>query len=323
MKKYILVTGGAGYIGSHMARLLIESGERVIIFDNLSTGVKAWVPKQALFIQGDLCEKKDLNRLFMKYPVETVAHFAANINVPESIVNPCKYYRNNVGATAILLSAMIGNNVRRIVFSSTAAVYGNTPKGRLTEKTPAAPVNPYGTSKLMCEKMLQDISKAGMLDFIILRYFNVAGWDTRYLWPTKGRPQPTHLIANVIKAIKSNVPMTIWGKNYPTADGTGVRDFIHVIDLCRAHILAVKALEKKTKDQIFNLGNEKGFSVMDVIKTASLVSTKAVPHKIGPRRPGDVANVIACCVKAKKVLAWKPQLNLLEIVKSEWERQNP
>jgi UDP-glucose 4-epimerase len=262
-----------------------------------------------------------IGKVFEKFPINAVIHFAAKIVVPESMQKPELYYRNNVGGTANLLSAMAQYKVRRIVFSSTAAVYGSPEKVPVTEDAPTWPLSPYGASKLMVEEILQDMARAGTVDFIALRYFNVAGWDTRRAWPLKGRPIPTHLISNAMKALRGEGRLTVCGKNYKTHDGTGVRDFIHVVDLCQAHLLALKALQKGIKNQIFNLGNGNGFSVLDVIKVASCVAGKPVPHIIGPRRLGDVTAVVASSQKAKRILGWTPQYNLEAILKSEWERK--
>jgi len=319
-KKYTLVTGGAGYIGAHMAGMLIEAGHDVVIFDNLSTGVRPWLAQGAQFVRGDLLTDGAIGKVFQKYSINAVIHFAAKIVVPESLSKPELYYRNNVGGTANLLTAMAQYKVRRIVFSSTAAVYGNPAKVPVTEEAPTLPLSPYGTSKLMVERILQDMACAGTIDFIALRYFNVAGWDTRRAWPSKGRPIPTHLISNAMKALHGGTPLTVCGKDYKTHDGTGVRDFIHVVDLCQAHLLALTALRKGIKNQVFNLGNGNGFSVLDVIKEAACVTGKPVPHTIGGRRPGDVATVVASSQKAKRILGWKPQYNLKAILKSEWER---
>ena len=320
-RKHVLVTGGAGYIGSHMAGMLIESGYDVVVFDNLSTGVRPWLAKGVKFVKGDLLTDGAIGKVFKKYPIDAVIHFAAKIVVPESISKPELYYRNNVGGTANLLSAMVEHKVRRIVFSSTAAVYGNPTKVPVTEEAPTIPLSPYGTSKLMVEKILQDMASAGTVDYIALRYFNVAGWDTKRVWPVKGRPIPTHLISNAMKALHGNGQLTVCGKDYKTPDGTGVRDFIHVVDLCKAHLLALKALRSGVKNQVFNLGNGNGFSVLDVIKEASKVAGIAVPHSIGPRRPGDVATVVASSKKAQRILGWKPRFDLKAILKSEWERR--
>jgi UDP-glucose 4-epimerase len=314
--KYILVTGGAGYIGGHMAGMLIEAGYKVVVFDNLSKGVKPWVAKGAAFVKGDLLNMADCRKVFKTYPIAAVMHFAARIVVPESVAEPVLYYRNNVGGTLNLLEAMKEVGVRRFVFSSTAAVYAPVEKGLLTERSPLGPQSPYGV-----EKILDDQAQAGHVEFIALRYFNVAGWDTRRAWPAKGRAVPTHLISNVMKALHCGRALTVCGNDYKTPDGTGVRDFIHVIDLCQAHLLALKALDKGIKNDIFNLGNGRGFSVMDIIKTTEKVTGHNVPHAIGPRRPGDVPVVVASSAKAQKVLGWKPKYDLRAILKSEWERK--
>ena len=318
---YILVTGGAGYIGGHMAGMLLEAGYRVVVFDNLSTGVKPWIAKGAKFVQGDLCNIADIRKVFEKYSTQAVIHFAARIVVPESVSKPVLYYRNNVGGTLNLLQAMTEHKVRRIVFSSTAAVYGDPDKVPVPETAPIRPLSPYGASKAIVESVLRDAAKAGALDFIALRYFNVAGWDVQRAWPVQGRPTPTHLIANAMQALRGGQELTVCGTNYDTPDGTGVRDFIHVVDLCRAHLLALKALRKGIRNEVFNLGNGSGFSVMDVIKTASRVAEKPVPYRLGPRRPGDVATVVASSAKARRVLGWKPEFNLEKILQSEWQRK--
>ncbi len=319
--KFVLVSGGAGYIGGHMAGMLVEAGYKVVVFDNLTTGVKPWVPEGAVFVKGDLLNIADCRKVLGKYPVEAVMHFAAKIVVPESVAEPVFYYRNNVGGTLNLLDAMKEAGVRRFVFSSTAAVYAPVEKGLLQETSPIGPQSPYGVSKRMVEKVLTDHAKAGHIDFIALRYFNVAGWDTRRAWPVKGRPVPTHLISNTMKALQGGGQLTVCGNDYATPDGTGVRDFIHVVDLCRAHLLALRALNKGIKNDIFNLGNGRGFSVMDIIKTTQKVTGRDVPHQIGPRRLGDVPVVVASSAKARKVLGWKPERDLTAILKSEWERK--
>jgi len=320
--KYILVTGGAGYIGGHMAGMLLEAGYKTLVFDNLSTGVKPWVAPGAVFVKGDLLSINDCRKVFKKYPISAVMHFAAKIVVPVSVAEPVIYYRNNVGGTLNLLDAMKEAGVKRIVFSSTAAVYAPVDKGFLKETSEIGPQSPYGASKHMVEKILTDQAQAGHIEFIALRYFNVAGWDTRRAWPIKGRPIPTHLISNLMKALHNNGKFTVCGDDYNTPDGTGVRDFIHVLDLCRAHLLALKAMDHGIKNDIFNLGNGRGFSVLDIIKTTQKVSNRTVSYHIGPRRPGDVAVVVASSAKARKVLGWEPQHDLEAILKSEYTRSN-
>lgn len=303
-----------------MAGMLVCEGYKTVVFDNLSTGVKPWVAQGADFVKGDLSNIDDCRKVFKKYSISAVMHFAAKIVVPMSMVEPVVYYRNNVGGTLNLLDAMKEVGVRRFVFSSTAAVYAPVDKGLLKETSAISPQSPYGTSKLMVEKILADQAKAGHIEFTALRYFNVAGWDTRRKWPSKGRPVPTHLISNLMKVLHDGGELVVCGDNYKTPDGTGVRDFIHVVDLCRAHLQALKAMERGTKNDIFNLGNGRGFSVMDIIKTAQKLSNRSVPYRIGQRRLGDVAVVVASSAKARKVLGWKPQYGLEEILKSELER---
>jgi len=321
LKKYILVTGGAGYIGSHMAGMLVEAGFDVIVFDDLSTGVKAWLAPKVKFINGDLCNLNDCRKLFKNNRFQAVLHFAAKIVVPESVSKPVLYYFNNVGGTLNLLSAMQEHKVRRIVFSSTASVYGAPKKIPITEKDPAMPINPYGNSKYLAEQVLSDAAHANTIDYISLRYFNVAGWDNKRAWPARGRPVPTHLISNAMQALRGHGKLKVCGNNYKTPDGTGVRDFIHVTDLCHAHLLALKAIKKGIKNEVFNLGNDEGFSVMDVIKTAGRVAGKPVPYQLASRRPGDVATVVASSAKARKILNWRPKYDLEAILKSEWERK--
>ncbi|MBF0485355.1 MAG: UDP-glucose 4-epimerase GalE [Candidatus Omnitrophica bacterium] len=319
-QEYVLVTGGAGYIGGHMAGLLVSAGRRVVVADNLSTGVMGWIPEGTAFIKADLCSLADCQKIFETYQIDAVLHFAAKIVVPESVSCPAAYYANNVGGTLNLLNAMTARGVRKFVFSSTAAVYGDPAVVPISEEAPLAPLNPYGTSKWLVEQVLSDCANLGVLDYISLRYFNVAGWDTRRSWPRKGRPSPTHLISNAMQALHKGPPLVVCGENYPTPDGTGVRDFIHVMDLCEAHLLALDALSKGTKNQVFNLGNCHGFSVMDVIRTASQVAQRPVPYGKGPRRPGDVATLVASCEKARRILGWKPKFDLEAILKSEWQR---
>ncbi len=238
-QKYILVTGGAGYIGGHMAGMLVDSGRRVLVADNLSTGVMTWLPEGAAFIKADLCTAAECRKIFETYKIDAVMHFAAKIVVPESVSEPAAYYANNVGGTLNVLDAMAAAGVRKFVFSSTASIYGNPKVIPVAEEEPAAPMNPYGTSKWLVEQVLADCARLGAIEPIALRYFNVAGWDTRRAWPAKGRPRPTHLISNAMWALNGGPELVVCGDDYPTPDGTGVRDFIHVIDLCRAHLLAL------------------------------------------------------------------------------------
>lgn len=317
-KQYILVTGGAGYIGSHMARLLLDEGYPVVVFDNLSTGYKSLVAKDAAFIKGDLHDTAALNKVFTKYHIGAVMHFAASIEVGESVRNPLKYYENNVGSAINLLKAMHEHKVKKFIFSSTAAVYGEPKHIPILEDNPAVPNNPYGRTKLMIENILSDLANAHDLNYIALRYFNVAGAHECGTIGEMHNPE-SHLIPNVLKAIKgSRKEFTLFGDDYPTPDGTCVRDYIHVVDLCAAHLLALKALDKDIKNQAFNLGNGNGYSVKEVIAAAQEVAGKNVKVKICPRRPGDSAKLVASSQKAKDVLGWQPQFGLNEMVSSAW-----
>ncbi|MBF0485078.1 MAG: UDP-glucose 4-epimerase GalE [Candidatus Omnitrophica bacterium] len=304
-----------------MAGMLVDSGHKVVVFDNLSTGVKPWVPKGAAFVKGELLNNAHCHKVFRAYPVSAVIHFAGRIVVPESIAEPVLYYRNNVGGTLNLLAAMKEAGVRRFVFSSTAAVYAPADKGFLKETSETRPQSPYGASKFMVEKILADQAMAGHIEFMALRYFNVAGWDTRRAWPVKGRPVPTHLISNIMRVLHTGGELVVCGNDYNTPDGTGIRDFIHVLDLCRAHLLSLKAMDRGIKNHIFNLGNEHGFSVMDIVKSIQKVASRSVAYRIGPRRPGDVATIVASSARARKILGWKPRYDLKTILKSEWERK--
>lgn len=318
MNKNILVIGGAGYIGSHMARFLLESGFNPVIFDNLSTGHKEFIPKKTAFIKGDLRVEKDIHKAFVKYPIDTVMHFAASSLVGESVQNPLKYYENNVCACVNLLKAMREHKLKKIIFSSTAAVYGEPETLPIKEDSVIKPANPYGRSKRMIEKILEDTALTGCLSYIALRYFNAAGAHPSGEIGEKHDPE-THLITNILKAAKGDKKeLTIFGNDYPTKDGTCVRDYIHVQDLCFAHLLALKALKGKIKNEIFNLGNGNGYSIKEVIETAEKVTGKKIKIKIGPRRPGDPAQLIASAQKAKEMLGWQAQYGLEEIISTAW-----
>jgi UDP-glucose 4-epimerase len=318
-KNNILVIGGAGYIGSHMVRYLIDRGETPVIFDNLSTGYKTFIPKGVPFVSGDLRDPADLKRVFTKYKIETVLHFAAFIIVPESVSDPLKYYDNNVVAFVKLLEAMRQHKVKKLIFSSTAAVYGNAKKVPITEDAPHEPTSPYGSSKLMMEQMVRDTARAYPdFSYIIFRYFNVAGARGDGSIGEAHQPE-THLIPNILKSVKGKGPaLTIFGKDYPTKDGTCVRDYIHVQDLVEAHYLGVKAFKKGVRNNVFNLGTQSGYSNLEVIKAVEKVTGKKVSYSVGPRRAGDPPKLIASSQKARKILGWKPQRDLIKIVEDAW-----
>jgi len=319
-KNTILVIGGAGYIGSHMVRLLIDKGESPVIFDNLSTGYRSSVPAGVPFVKGDLRNPSDLKKVFSKYKIETVIHFAAFIVVPESVADPLKYYENNVVAFVKLLEAMRVHKVKNIIFSSTAAVYGNAKKVPVREDSPTEPTSPYGHSKLMMEQMVMDAAAAHKdFSYLIFRYFNVAGARGDGQIGEAHHPE-THLIPNILKSVKGEIKaLTIFGKDYPTKDGTCVRDYIHVQDLAEAHYLGVKAFKKGVRNNVFNLGTQSGYSNLDVIKAAERVTGKKVSFHLGPRRAGDPAKLIASSQKAKTILGWQPKRDLIKIVEDAWD----
>ncbi len=315
----ILVTGGAGYIGSHVAKLLGKRGYEVLVIDNLSTGHKEAVLYGNLKII-DLADKKEINRVLKEFKPDAVMHFAAAIEVAESVENPAKYYRNNTVNTLNLLEAMIENNIKSFIFSSTAAVYGMPEKVPVKEDVPLNPINPYGQSKAFVEKILKDFDKAYNFKYISLRYFNVAGADPEGELG-QSYQNATHLITRALKTAKGeHEKLYIFGTDYPTSDGTAIRDYIHVIDLAEAHLLALEYLLNKNKSDIFNLGYGHGYSVKEVVETAKKVTGIDFPVEETDRRPGDPAVLIADSTKAKKVLNWKPKYDNLEfIIKTAWD----
>jgi UDP-glucose 4-epimerase len=322
----LLVTGGAGYIGSHTVYQLIEAGHQVLVVDNLYSGHRWAVHPEADFIYADVADYEAMIQIFRHNNFDAVLHFAAHIEVPESVTNPLKYYQNNVAASANLLRVCVEAGVENFIFSSTAAVYGNPEYIPVDEKTTPAPINPYGTTKLITEWMLRDVaaSSQGKFRYVALRYFNVAGarTDGRIGQAT---PNATHLIKVACEAATGKRDkVSIFGTDYPTADGTCVRDYIHVQDLARAHLDAMNYLKAGGASDIFNCGYGHGFSVRDVLDCVSKVSGVDFPVMIEGRRPGDPANLIANSNRIREVLGWKPKLDdLLLICRSayEWEKQ--
>lgn len=320
----ILVTGGAGYIGSHVVKLLGERGEEMVILDNLTTGHKEAILYGDL-VQMDLSDEVKLSELFKKYQFESVLHFAGSIVVPESIHNPLKYYENNTVNSLRLLKMVEKFKVKHFIFSSTAAVYGFPKGGICFEETPTHPMNPYGESKLMTEQMLQDFSKLGALNFVALRYFNVAGADAG------GQighsfPQATHLIKMATEAATlKREHVAIYGTDYPTKDGTGVRDYIHVSDLAEAHALALNYLREKGQSQILNCGYSQGYSVREVLSRMQKISGVNFKITEQSRRAGDPAEVIANADKIKKILGFKPRYDDLDVILKtafHWEKNS-
>lgn len=316
--KNILVTGGAGYIGSHIGKKLAEAGYNVIVLDNLSKGHREAVLKGKLIV-GDLADMDLLDRIMKEEEIEGVIHLAADSLVGESMEKPGKYYRNNVANGLNLLEAMVNNGVKYIVFSSTAAVYGEPEEIPITEEHPANPENTYGESKLFFEKMLKRYDEIHGLKYVSLRYFNAAGADLSGQIGEAHDPE-THLIPIVLqKALGIRDKLYIFGDDYPTKDGTCIRDYIHVEDLADAHILAVEALVKGMESRVYNLGNGEGYSVKEVIEVAEEVVGKEIDAEIAERRPGDPAVLVASSDKIKRELGWKPLYpDLRTIIESAW-----
>ncbi len=324
----ILVTGGAGYIGSHCVMALLKNNNDVVIFDNLSTGHIETVQTlqkygNVEFQQGDLTNFDDINSVFKNFNIEKVVHFAAFSQVGESVVNPQKYYINNVCGTINLLRAMLENNVKKIVFSSTAATYGEPVYIPIDEKHPQNPINPYGQSKLMIEKIMDDYNKAYGLKSVRLRYFNVAGADLKSRIGEWHDPE-THLIPNILKSTFNNgKTFQMFGDDYDTKDGTCVRDYINVEDLAQAHLLALKYLDEGGETNFFNLGTNDGNTVKEVFAACEKVTQKDIPVEMKPRRAGDPASLVADNNKAKENLNWNPKHTLEESIQSAytWEEK--
>ena len=317
----ILVCGGAGYIGSNMIAMLASVGHQPIVLDNLSMGHRSAV-KDVPFIQGDLADYDLLVKVLKEYEIEAVMHFAAFIEVGQSVKKPLKYYRNNLSNTQILLSAMETTDVEKFVFSSTAAVYGNPIKVPITEEAPTQPINPYGETKLAAERMCHYQCQAGKLRYAALRYFNASGAGANATLGEDHRPE-SHLIPRVIQAaMGKRSQIEIYGTDYPTPDGTCIRDFIHIDDLCRAHLLALNKLEQES-ELIYNLGNGKGYSVRQVIEAVKKISGRDFKVVTTDRRPGDAPILICDATKAKNELGWKPELPQLEdIITTAWKWHN-
>jgi UDP-glucose 4-epimerase len=314
----ILVAGGAGYIGSNMTAMLAEAGHEPVVFDNLSKGHKAAVARGD-FVEGDLGNFNLLMQTLKDREIDIVMHFAGFIEAGESVTNPIKYYHNNVSNTQVLLSAMEEAGVSKFVFSSSAAVYGIPDKSPITEQTTKNPINPYGETKLAVERMCHHQATAGKLHFATLRYFNACGAGANGTLGEDHRPE-SHLIPLALfAAMGHTISVKIFGTDYPTPDGTCIRDYIHIEDLCRAHLLAIEKLNKQN-ELVYNLGNGKGYSVREVIDTVKKVSGKNFKVIDTPRRPGDPPTLVCDATKAKNELGWQPQWTDLEkIVDSAWQ----
>lgn len=314
----ILVIGGAGYIGSHLVKELVQK-EEVVVLDNLSTGHREAIDPRAIFVKGDLGSIDDLVMVFRSYPIKAVMHFAANSLVGESVVDPMKYYENNVASTLTLLKVMMKFNVKNFIFSSTAATYGIPSVDIIDETTPTAPINPYGRSKLMVEQILADFSKAYGLNYVILRYFNAAGAHESAVIGESHDPE-THLIPIVLQQLLGQrEKVSVFGSDYDTEDGTCIRDYIHVTDLASAHILALEALlTGKKSAEIYNLGNGLGYSVKEVIETCEKVTGIEANVEMADRRAGDPARLVASSEKIYSELGWKAERNLEKIIADAW-----
>ncbi|MGH9353583.1 MAG: UDP-glucose 4-epimerase GalE [Terriglobia bacterium] len=315
----LLVTGGAGYIGSHTAKALAQKGLDPVVLDDLSTGVHSAV-RWGELIEGDFGDREILRGIFARHKIEAVFHFAASASVGESVRDPRIFFHNNVANTLSLLDAMLEAKVRFIVFSSSAATYGDPERVPMPEEHPQRPINPYGESKLAIERVLHWYGKAYDLRWVAFRYFNAAGADPAGEIGEAHNPEE-HLIPRVIQAALGQIPeVQIYGKDYPTQDGTAVRDYIHVSDLADAHVLGLQYLSKGGESAAFNLGTSKGHSVREVIQTVERVSGRKVPFSEAPRRAGDPPVLVADGSKAMRALAWKPQYPGLEsIVKTAWQ----
>lgn len=315
----ILVTGGAGYIGSHTVRELRSRGYDVVVYDNLSTGHIESIG-DALFVKGDLFDVELLKDTFKKYGVDSVIHFAAYSLVGESMINPLKYYKNNVSGTLCLLEAMTACDVKHLVFSSSAATYGDTGEDIITENSPQSPTSVYGMTKLMMERLMADFDRAYGMKYVALRYFNAAGAHADGDIGEDHNPE-SHLIPIIMQVLNGKrEKLGIFGDDYPTFDGTCIRDYIHISDLADAHIKALESLRAGANSNFYNLGNGNGFSVKQVIETVAKVTGRNVNYEVVPRRAGDPAILVASSDKIRRELGFKPQFDSLEkIVASAWK----
>lgn len=321
----ILVTGGAGYIGSFMVKRLLDNGNTVTVLDSLERGHKETIDKRANFVQGSVLEANFLDNVFARNKFDAIMHFAGYISMAESMENPELYFRNNTTGSLNLIEQAVRHNIKNFIFSSTAGVYGNPIKIPIPEDHPTNPTNPYGESKLMIEKILSWYNKIYSLNFVSLRYFNAAG---AALDGSMGEQHDseTHIIPNIIKALLNKQPFILFGNDYRTPDGTCIRDYIQVLDLVEAHVLAIEKLFKEPGSYFYNVGTGNGYSNKEVIEMVKKVTGKNLEVKIGERRPGDADILVADSTKIKKELGFSPKYSSLEtIVKTawEWHRKNP
>ena len=322
----VVVTGGAGYVGSHAVKALAEAGDDVVVFDDLSAGhaeaidrvARAFPHRTVSLVQGDVLDRGALRRVFATSGATAVMHFAARLLVGESVRQPIGYYRANVTGTMTVLEAMAEAGIRRFVFSSTAATFGEPKTSPITEDHPQQPVNSYGETKLAIERALPHVARATGLQWTVLRYFNAAGADPDGLLGEDHDPEE-HLIPLALASVAGGRPLTVFGEDYPTPDGTCVRDYVHVSDLAAAHIAALRALEADAPSAAYNLGNGAGSSVRQVLQAVERVTGRPVPHQVGARRAGDPARLVASSDRARAELGWRPQLDRLDtIVETAW-----
>lgn len=318
----ILVTGGAGYIGSHMVLELVDAGEDVVVLDNLSTGFRWAISPAAKLVTGDVGDQALLRTLFHENKIEAIIHFAGSIVVPDSVSDPLGYYYNNTVKSRALIAAAVEGGIKNFIFSSTAAVYGSPKENPVSETAELNPMSPYGSSKLMTEIMLRDTAIAHDFRYVALRYFNVAGADPRGR-SGQSTPRATHLIKVACEtALGKRDHMQVFGTDYPTPDGTCIRDFIHVKDLARAHVSALAHLRKGGRSDVFNCGYSKGYSVLQVIEAVNRVSRKNLNVQLAPRRPGDPPAIVAASTKIRSQLGWSPQHDDLDQIVAQalaWE----
>jgi UDP-glucose 4-epimerase len=320
----ILVTGGGGYIGSHMVHALVDAGETVVVADNLTTGFRSALPEPATLVVGDVGDQALLTNLIKTHAITEIIHFAASIVVPDSVRDPLGYYRNNTINTRALLEVAVATGVQRFIFSSTAAVYGNPQRVPVGEDAPVVPMSPYGSSKLMSEIMLKDAAAAHGLSYVILRYFNVAGADPK-LRTGQATVGATHLIKVAVEtALGLRPQIDVYGTDYDTPDGTCVRDYIHVTDLVRAHFDALAHLRRGGASDTFNCGYGHGYSVLDVIGAVKRASGRDFAVRLSARRPGDPASIVADAARIRAQLNWTPQFDNLDTIVAHalaWERK--
>jgi UDP-glucose 4-epimerase len=320
----VLVTGGAGYIGSHMVHALVDAGESVAVVDNLSTGFSHFLPEGTPLYIGDAGDENLVEGVIRSHNVDAIIHFAGSIVVPESLRDPLGYYRNNTGTTRNVLASAVKCGVKTFIFSSTAAVYGNPERTPVSEDAPTRPLSPYGTSKLMTEIMLRDTAIAHGMNYVVLRYFNVAGADPQ-LRCGIAVPGATHLLKVAVEAATGQrAKLDVFGADYPTPDGTCIRDFIHVSDLAQAHRAALDYLRRGGRSETFNCGYGHGYSVLEVIEAVRRVSGRTFAVNQAPRRPGDIMAMVAETARIRAALAWTPQFNNLDTIAAHalaWEQK--